>query len=109
MADSKGTEMFLVQLLLPIRDNAGAPYPPETLNQISRALAARFGGVTAYSRAPAKGQWIDEGSVARDDVIAVEVMVGDIDREWWRSFRETLEMQLSQKEIVVRSHAIERL
>ena len=101
--------MQLVQILLPLRDNAGRPYPPDILNSVSHELAARFGGVTAYSRAPAHGLWLDTDHIQRDDVVAVEVMVEFVDPSWWKSFRELLQRILNQKEIVVRAHVIDRL
>ena len=101
--------MNLVQLLLPVKGNSGSSYGPEVLPAICRALAERFGGVTAYSRSPAKGLWHDGGHVERDDVIEIEVMTESIDRAWWAAFREQLERDLRQKEIVVRCHVIERL
>lgn len=101
--------MYLVQLLLPIRDNGGATYSDESFRQVSEQLATKFGGVTAYSRAPAKGQWLNNDRLEKDDVIAVEVMVDTLDRQWWNSFRARLESEFRQTEIVIRAHLIERL
>jgi hypothetical protein len=47
----------LVQLLLPVYDKAGVPFPPEHHARVRRALTERFGGVTSYNRAPAQGVW----------------------------------------------------
>lgn len=105
----KGSYLYLVQILLPVRNNAGDPFPANVLKGISSQLAKQFGGVTAYSRAPAKGQWLDNDHMERDDVISVEVMVPDLDRDWWDLFRKSLESELDQKELVVRAHLIERL
>jgi hypothetical protein len=100
---------YLVQILLPIRDNGGRPYAPDVLAGISKALTHQFGGVTAYSRAPAKGVWMNSDHVKHDDVIALEVMVEKLDRDWWTAFRNSLEKNLAQQEIVIRAHAIEKL
>ena len=96
--------MHLVQLLLPLRDNEGRPFPRAMLDDVRHALTERFGGVTAHLRAPAAGAWKDdEGDVARDDVVVAEVMAQHQDREWWRLYRETLERRFRQDQIVVRA------
>jgi hypothetical protein len=101
--------MHLIQLLLPLRDNAGQPYEDHVFRSINAVLVETFGGVTAFSRAPAKGTWLNADHEERDDVIVVEVMAEHLDREWWQSVREGLEADMGQAEIVVRCHAIERL
>lgn len=102
--------MHLVQLLLPLRDNDGNEFPRERLHAVHRELTDRFGGVTAYLRAPATGAWKDEdGGVARDDVVIVEVMADALDRAWWADYRRTLEARFRQDEIVIRATATERL
>jgi hypothetical protein len=89
----------LVQLLLPRYDEA-----------VARELTERFGGMTAYARAPATGEWKPgPGRTVRDDIVVYEVMVPQLDRGWWRRYREELEKRMGQEEIVVRAHPIERL
>jgi hypothetical protein len=96
--------MFLVQILLPLYDNDGTPFAPDEYVKLRSELADRFGGVTAYTRAPARGVWKDvAGATARDDIVIFEVMVGDLDRPWWSSFRESLEDRFRQESIVVRA------
>jgi len=51
----------LVQLLLPLGRPDGARFPAPLYRDVTRELTERFGGVTAYNRAPASGLW-DEGS-----------------------------------------------
>ena len=101
--------MHLIQLLMPIADNAGHPYSLEFWTILNRTLTAQFGGVTVYSRSPAKGQWIDSSHIERDDVVVVEVMTEVLDRGWWASFRRSLEREMGQKELVIRAQFIERL
>src|SRR5438132_768830 len=48
---------YLVQLILPVYDNDGAPIGRALFAQVRRELTERFGGVTAYTRAPAEGMW----------------------------------------------------
>ena len=102
--------MHLVQLLLPLRDNDGAPFPRIVFEQVRAELTERYGGVTAYLRSPASGVWKDEeGEVARDEVVMVEVMVGRLERRWWADYRRVLEERFRQAELVVRALRMDRL
>lgn len=101
--------MYLVQFLLPVYDNNKQHFPPGMYETVFHALAERFGGVTAYQRAPARGAWKDDGKVSYDDVIVFEVMVDNLDRAWWASYRRELEQQFAQEEVLVRATAYEKL
>lgn len=99
--------MHLVEVFIPISPSAAGF---ERLEQIKRALTARFGGVTAFTRAPAEGLWkTSSHSIEADQIVIVEVMVPDIDLGWWEGFKSKLERELGQKEILVRYSAVERI
>jgi hypothetical protein len=99
--------MQLVQLLLPV---TSTPRSQQTLRDVRTVLTERFGGVTAYTRAPAHGVWVDETDAeVHDDVIIVEVMVEQLDRTWWTDFRKELERKLDQELIVIRASSIDVL
>jgi|SRR5687768_3531198 len=96
--------MYLVQLLVPMYDNEGHHFEPVDYVQLRSELADRFGGVTAYTRAPARGVWKDEmGGTTRDDIVIFEVMTDDLDRVWWSSFRKELERRFRQESVIVRA------
>ena len=102
--------LHLVQVLLPIADNDGRPFPRSAHERVRYELAARYGGVTVFLRAPAEGLWKeDAGRVSRDDVVIYEVMTDGLDRAWWRAYRIALEERFRQEEVVVRASVIERL
>ncbi len=101
--------MFLVELLLPLADNDGRPFSDTVFANIRARLVERFGGLTAYGRVPAMGVWANKGAHQHDDIVAIEVMTEALDREWWRAFREKLERDLRQEEIVIRANQVERL
>ena len=102
--------MHLVQLLLPVYDNAGRPFPAAHYAAVRDELTERFGGLTAYTRAPAEGLWSDGARPpTRDDIVVYEVMVEALDRAWWEDFRASLERRFSQQELVVRAQPVERL
>ena len=101
--------MHLVQLLLPLYGNDGQPLPDGLLAAVRQELVDRFGGLTAYSRAPAKGLWASEGGVDRDDIVVYEVMVERLERDWWAAYRQELAARFRQKELLVRAQPVELL
>ena len=102
--------MHLVQLLLPVHDESGRPFPRKLYDTLVAELTDRFGGVTAYTRAPAAGLWEENsGQTVRDDVVVYEVMADQLDEKWWKALRSRLESAFKQDELVVRTHEIRRL
>lgn len=99
----------LVQILLPLADNDGKPFPDETLRAIETELSSRFGGLTAFTRAPAKGVWTQGQNKAEDDIVVVEVMVDNVDAAWWTAFRQRLERELRQDSVIIRAQDIRLL
>jgi hypothetical protein len=99
----------LVQILLPIYDNQGSKLAPDVYGQVRSELTERFGGLTAYTRAPAEGLWGTGDAVKRDDIVVLEVMVPVLDREWWHNYRKQMEQLFRQDQIVVRAQAYEAL
>lgn len=101
---------WLVQILLPLYDNGGVRFGEEPFARTREELLEKFGGVTVYQRAPARGLWkTDDGEVAKDDVAVFEVMAPDLDRAWWERYRGTLEERFRQDIILVRALAHEVL
>ena len=101
--------MHLVQLLLPLYDNHGRRLDAGLFAQVRDELVERFGGLTAYTRAPASGVWEEaDGDTVHDDIVIYEVMVETLDDAWWRDFRARTEQRFGQDELVVRAHAIVR-
>jgi hypothetical protein len=92
-----------------MNDNQGTPFPEPVFTQIETALTEKFGGDTAYKRAPAQGRWKSEDSTDADEIAIFEVIVGVIDKEWWSDFRRTLEERLGQEKILITARDIEIL
>ena len=97
--------MELVQIVLPLYDNAGSRLERALFTTTVAELTDRFGGATAFTRSPAEGFWeTPAGAVQRDDVIVVEVMTGDVrDDEWWDAYRARLEARFQQQTILIRA------
>lgn len=101
--------MKLIQILLPVSDNEGRRYGDEFFKDLQRTLTDRFGGLTAYTRAPAEGLWANGGTHQKDDIVVVEVMADTFDRAWWTALKSHLETTLQQEEIVIRAQPLETL
>jgi hypothetical protein len=94
---------YLIQILLPLSNNEGAPFPRADLTRVRSELMDKFGGMTAFTRAPAEGVWEDEGQIARDDIAVFEVMADDLDVAWWGAYRQILENRFQQESILIRA------
>jgi hypothetical protein len=103
------TERILIQILLPTVDGKGTPVPKSKLRTLATDLTDRFGGVTSYPHSPAEGLWQEGETKEKDEIVVLEVMAGDLDREFWRALKERLEAELYQSEIVIRVHSVDLL
>lgn len=102
--------MYLIQLLLPLYGSHGQAFPGHFFREVGETLVSRFGGLTAYTRAPATGLWQEDGvHTERDEVVVYEVMVAALDRNWWAAYRRMLETRFEQDELVVRAWPFEKL
>lgn len=100
--------MHLIEIFLPVSDNQGREQSNELFAQVRQELIDRFGGLTAFTRSPAKGLWqSDDKDAQRDDIVIYEVMAESLDRAWWREYKLELERRFEQEEMVIRSHQIE--
>jgi hypothetical protein len=96
--------MYLIQLLLPRQTRSGDPVGDAAFVRTREELVNVFDGVTAYLRAPAQGVWIDpEGRRERDEVVMVEVLAAAFDKEWWRSYGDTLRERFGQEAMHIRA------
>ena len=105
----EGPEMYLIQILLPVYDNAGNKFEAEQYTKVRLELTEAFGGSTAYSRAPAEGLWHDAGKVTKDDIVIVDVMTASINIEWWARYRRDLTERFKQELLVIRAQKLETL
>jgi hypothetical protein len=96
--------VYLIQILLPLHDNARQPFPNEAYTAVRSELTNRFGGITAYTRAPAVGLWKPNGSEAtKEDIVILEVMADDLDLDWWKEYKHELETRFRQEMLVIRA------
>ena len=102
--------MHLIEIFLPLADNQGHEQPSALFDQVRQELAERYGGLTAFTRSPAKGLWQgDDNQRQQDDIVIYEVMSDSLDRGWWRAYKVDLERRFKQQEIVIRVHQVEMI
>jgi hypothetical protein len=102
--------MHLIQLLLPLYGNDKKPLPRQLFAQVREELVERFGGLTAYTRAPVSGLWQEhDGQTTHDDLVIYEVMAEQLDENWWRLYRKELEARFAQSALVVRAQQVKLL
>ena len=102
--------MYLIELFLPLADNEGEPFDASEHAAVKQLLTDRFGGVTAYPRAPASGRWkVSSAEKQHDDLVVYEVMAEAFDEQWWRDYRQSLEEQFRQEKILVRALKVQLL
>lgn len=102
--------MYLIQLLLPLYNNDQQRFPDEMHEQVRGELTEQFEGLTAHTRAPARGVWKEDSSdIIHDDIVIYEVMVPDLDRGWWQEYRVELEERFQQECLVIRAIQFEQI
>jgi hypothetical protein len=102
--------MHLIQILLPLYKKSGGRVSRALLRSTAKQLAKEFGGVTAYTRAPAQGLWRRRGAkLDRDDVVVYEVMAQRLDVAFWSSRRRQYEKEFVQDALVIRAVRAKRL
>jgi hypothetical protein len=94
--------MNVVEIFLPLDTRGRVPVKRELIEGVVGGLADRFGGATAFTRELAEGLWKQATTIQRDRIIIVEVVVDDVDNGWWRDYRERLEAEFEQDEIMIR-------
>ena len=103
--------MFLIQLLLPLRDDAGTSFTRADFERVRQELTDRFGGVTSFLQSPAQGLWKEEAGAKaqKDELVLFEVMADDLNRAWWSGYRTELEARFRQRVIVMRASVVDLL
>ena len=92
---------------MPLNANDGTLQPVELFRRVREQLIYQFGGVTAFTRNPAKGiSLLERDDRTEDDIIVYEVMVAAVDRLWWQSYKRDLEERFQQEEILIRATAV---
>jgi hypothetical protein len=103
-------KMHLIHLLLPLHDNNQRAFEPKQFQAVRNELTEKFGGITAFVRSPAVGLWKeDRDNINRDEVIMFEIVSDDLNENWWRDYREKLEADFRQEEVLIWAAEVSRL
>lgn len=94
--------MQTVEVFLPLDTGSCVPIDPGVIEGLIGGLADRFGGATAFTRAPAEGLWKETGSIEKDRIVIIEVMVDELNEAWWKTYRSRLEAEFDQDEVMIR-------
>ena len=96
-------KMYLVEIFLPQRDNEGREFRSALFSKVREELLERFGGMTAFTRVPVEGLWnTHQAGRSHDAIVIYEVMLQQLDRPWWESYKAELERRFAQEEMVIR-------
>ena len=106
---SAAQKSYLVEILLPKETGHGKPIGQKWFEDLLTELTGKFGGATSFMCAPGQGLWRSGGETQRDNIAVIEVMAGRLESEYWKRFRERLEREISQDEVVIRAQEIRRL
>ena len=101
--------MFVVEVFLPLCDDAGWGIGNAKVIEVRRQLFDKFGGLTVKPRSPAQGYRREGTLPAKDDLVVLEVTVPELDSAWWDAFKTDLEQQFRQRDIQIRATELARL
>ena len=101
--------MHVIEIFLPLYDNEGRRFEGALYGRLREELVGRFGGLTAFSRSPAEGLWVEDGETSRDEIVIFEVQTDELDRGWWRDYRRELEQRFAQDLILIRASEVTQL
>ncbi|PIQ21276.1 MAG: hypothetical protein COW65_10010 [Cytophagales bacterium CG18_big_fil_WC_8_21_14_2_50_42_9] len=102
--------MQLIQIFLPLIEKETKDFARNLYTEIRKELMENFGGITTYTRSPATGLWKEESDkTVKDKIIIYEVMAEDLNRDWWKQYKQNLEEQFQQDEIIIRTWKIDVL
>jgi hypothetical protein len=95
--------MYLIEIFLPLADNSGSRFAPACFDEVRKTLTEKFGGLTAFTRAPAEGTETRGGHQRSDELIVFEVMTEPLDEAWWTDYRKVLDADFRQDRILIRA------
>jgi inorganic pyrophosphatase len=97
----------LIQIYLPSNKPDGKPFSDALFKKVKAELTEKFGGLTMYTRAPAKGLWKeDDQHTVSDDIIIFEIMAPDLDLAFWENYKTKLKKDFKQEELLIRCSSI---
>ena len=92
---------YRFELLIPLADNSGRPFPWPKIERVSQALVQRFDGRRSQPLTPYVGLWKHRGVLYRDGLLlfTVDTPRADDSLAWMIAFKARLKRQFNQLEI----------
>jgi hypothetical protein len=92
---------YRFELMIPLADNAGRPFPWPKIERVSQALLQRFEGCRSQPLTPHLGLWKYRGVVYREGLLLfiVDTPRSDESLAWMIAYKNRLKRQFSQLEI----------
>ena len=96
------------EILLPLQFNDGAAVPESLLWQTVEDLESRFGAISWDSQV-VRGIWEHEGVIYRDNNTRLVLEVEDLqeNKDFFKTFKETLKTRFKQLDIWITSHIVD--
>lgn len=95
--------VHVIQLVLPLYDEAAAATPADHRHDIVKAeLTRHFGAVMTYTRSLCEGRWQKGGHGNRNAMVIYEVMSQLMDAQWWNWYQKALKARFRQVEVLIR-------
>lgn len=103
-------DLHLVKIYIPLASNSGVAFAPEKFSAVKKELLDQFGGLTAFTQAPADGLWEqNSNSLDHDKIVIFEVLTKTLNPRWWDKYRKKLEQEFSQDSIQIFSQKVRKL
>lgn len=92
---------YRFELLIPLADNEGRPFPWPKIERVGNTLMERFEGCRCQPLAPHLGLWRYRGIVYREGLLlfTVDSPRADESLDWILAYKNRLKRQFSQVEI----------
>jgi len=94
---------YRFELLVPLADNEGRPFPWSKIERVGDSLIRRFGGCRCQPLAPHLGLWKHDGVIYREGLLlfTVDTPRSDESLDWMLDYQQRLKRQFHQLEIYV--------
>lgn len=92
---------YRFELLIPVADNQGRPFPWPKIERVSSTLLERFEGCRSQPLTPYLGFWKFRGRVYREGLLlfTVDAPRADESLGWMLAYKERLKRQFQQIDI----------
>jgi len=99
--EKEDTPTVRLEILLPVANNNGKPFPKEMFSALEQELIKNFSGLTVYSSAPITGFWKPDQKVLQQQLMVYELFLREFDPTYWEKMKRKLEKKFNQTEVMI--------